>query len=179
MPKWVKDEWYTPQPILDAARAAMGSIDLDPASCLDANARVQATEFYDASDDGLTREWKGNVWVNPPFGERLTRQFHDRLLAQLSAGNVEKACFLSNMNNGKYVRDIFAKCSAVCMIGKTNGWRGLAPEYLLKSGRNTHDANWRSVGPNAYVLVAGYGIAPVVFAEAFESVGPVLIRPGR
>ena len=46
-------EWYTPSRILDAARETLGSIDLDPASCAAAQARVQARRFLSRADDAL------------------------------------------------------------------------------------------------------------------------------
>lgn len=61
-------EWYTPKPIIEAARATMGGIDLDPASSAIANERVRAFLFYNVYDDGISREWKGRAWLNHPFG---------------------------------------------------------------------------------------------------------------
>lgn len=62
-------EHYTPSPIVEAARATMGGIDLDPASCLRANARiVKATNFFTERDNGFMRPWKGRVFLNPPGG---------------------------------------------------------------------------------------------------------------
>lgn len=61
-------EYFTPPAIIEGARRVMGSIDLDPASCEMANRSVNASRFYTIENDGLKRDWHGNVWVNWPFG---------------------------------------------------------------------------------------------------------------
>lgn len=93
-------EWYTPQHILDAAREVMGGIDLDPATSVEAQQRVQAKRFYTKEDDGLRpeNEWAGRVWLNPPYGG-AHRLFVARLLDEYGAGRVEQAIVLLNSNS--------------------------------------------------------------------------------
>ena len=60
--------WVTPPEVIEMARQAMGSIDLDPASSVKANKIVKAKRIYTEPVDGLKCKWSGNVWLNPPFG---------------------------------------------------------------------------------------------------------------
>lgn len=62
-------EIYTPGPIIEAARVALGGvISLDPASSYEANERVQALRWYGKEADGLRQSWDANtVWMNHPF----------------------------------------------------------------------------------------------------------------
>lgn len=61
------NEWWTPSRYIDAARKVMGGIDLDPASCKEANRTVKATKYYTERENGLAQEWYGRVWLNPPY----------------------------------------------------------------------------------------------------------------
>ena len=71
-------EWYTPKQDIESACKVMGSIDLDPASSKEAQKIVRAAKYYDSKADGLTKKWKGNIWLNPPYN--IVRQFVDKLL---------------------------------------------------------------------------------------------------
>lgn len=85
-------EWFTPQPFVEAARATMGYIDLDPASCKQANETIKARTFYDEHDDGLDQEWEGRVFLNPPGG--LVRPFWEMLVSEWRSGRVEQAIWV-------------------------------------------------------------------------------------
>ncbi len=60
-------EHYTPAWVVEKARRVLGSIDLDPASCEEANKVVKATTYY--SEGGLFKPWRGCVFLNPPGGK--------------------------------------------------------------------------------------------------------------
>jgi hypothetical protein len=89
-------EWYTPEPYIKAATAVMGKIDIDPASTEIANSVVLAKQFYTSSDDGLTKEWSGKVWLNPPYAAELISQFCNKLRDHFAKGDVTEAIVLVN-----------------------------------------------------------------------------------
>lgn len=88
------NEWYTPSDIIEMARSVMGSIDLDPASSIEANNVVKATRIFDIVINGLEQEWSGNVWLNPPYGTESVGKFVDKLLEELP--NIQQAIVLVN-----------------------------------------------------------------------------------
>jgi len=91
-----ENEWYTPPAYLAAARATLGSIDLDPSSCEIANANVQAAKYFTQEDDGLAQEWAGRVWMNPPYERGLVDKFAQKLVESFEDGKVTGAVVLVN-----------------------------------------------------------------------------------
>lgn len=89
----LSNEHYTPAKYIEAARAVMGEIDLDPASCKQANKIVKAKKIFE--DAGETKPWKGRVWLNPPYG-RLAGLFVEKLAGEVDAMNVTEAIVLVN-----------------------------------------------------------------------------------
>jgi len=59
------NEWYTPQYITDA----LGHFLLDPCAAVNRNRDI-ADKNYTIEDDGLSKEWNGRTWLNPPYGEQ-------------------------------------------------------------------------------------------------------------
>ncbi len=88
-------EWWTPPEYVEAARTVLGAIDLDPASCAEANLTVRARRFYDVETDGLAQPWHGRVWLNPPYA-KWSGRFVAKLFDELAADRVAAAVLLLN-----------------------------------------------------------------------------------
>jgi len=115
-----RDYYGTPAYIVDRARKVMGSIQLDPASCEDANTRfIHADEYFDKHTDGLTQDWEGTVWMNPPYSGKLNFQFCSKLASEYEAGRIEQAVVLVNSATGtRAFRKLIKSSSAVCFLSK-------------------------------------------------------------
>lgn len=85
-------EWYTPSTFVEAAREVMGGIDLDPASHEEANRTVRATRFYTEADNGLTQDWGGRIFLNPPGG--LVGDFWQALVGNYITDRVDEAIWI-------------------------------------------------------------------------------------
>jgi len=89
-------ERYTPAEYIDPVRKVLGTIDLDPASCKQAQKTIKAKRFYTVADDGLTKPWKGRVFLNPPYHRELAPKFVDKLVGEFESRRVTHAVMLTN-----------------------------------------------------------------------------------
>lgn len=88
-------EYYTDPKFVIAARQVMGSIDLDPASSIEANEIVRATNIYTKNDDSINQVWRGNVWMNHPFSRDNNPLFINKIIEDYKNGHIKQACFIT------------------------------------------------------------------------------------
>ena len=93
----------------------MGGIDLDPASSKVAQKTVKAGQFYSIENDGLSEEWAGNVWLNPPYSKDLCSKFIEKLIGEIEADRVKQAVLLvNNATETAWFQMSLQQASAVC-----------------------------------------------------------------
>lgn len=61
------DDWPTPQDFFDRLNLEF-DFTLDP--CSDEK-NHKCEEFFTATDDGLSKDWRGRVFMNPPYGRQI------------------------------------------------------------------------------------------------------------
>lgn len=111
------NEWYTPVHIIEAARVAMGRIDLDPASCKIANETVGAIKYFDIDQNGLEQRWHGNVWLNPPYSGNEIKQFIAAVCEKWIAQEINQTCVLvNNASDTTWFHLLLDKANAICLL---------------------------------------------------------------
>lgn len=132
------EESYTPSAYIESAVEVMGKIDLDPASNEMAQLTVNADHFYTAESDGLTKEWRGKVWMNPPYTARVINVFISKLVSHYAAGEVTEAIVLTNNNTDtSWFHEAANNAAAVCFTsGRIN--------FLKRDGSKSSPTNGQS-----------------------------------
>ena len=91
-------EWLTPPELV----IKLGEFDLDPCSPIDAPF-LQAKNNFTIIDDGLSKDWFGRVYLNPPYGRGMELwleklKFHGNGIALIFA-RTETKCFFEHIWN--------------------------------------------------------------------------------
>ena len=151
------DCWYTPPDIVELVLETLGWIDLDP--CADNHKHLPAKAHYTEADDGLTREWPGKVFMNPPYSS--PSKWVAKLQAEFDSGRVTEAIALVPAATDTKWLSPLLNTQAICF------WKGrikfLDTDYQPKlPARQSH------------VLVY-WGAESAKFKQGFEKRGTVFI----
>lgn len=82
-----ENDWHTPIEHIEAAKKVKGRIDLDPASSAKAQRNVKAIKFRTPKNNGLSCEWKGKIWLNPPYSQPDIMRFIEKLVSEYTKGS--------------------------------------------------------------------------------------------
>lgn len=126
-------EWLTPPELVKK----LGEFDLDP--CTPINPPfIHAKKNYNLNDDGLSIDWEGRVYMNPPYGKGMERW-------------MEK---LKNHGNG--IALIFARTETKCFFNHI--WDDAHAVLFVKGRIKFFNLAGRQVGtPGAPSVFIAYG----------------------
>jgi phage N-6-adenine-methyltransferase len=154
-----ENEWYTPERYIEMARKVLGTIDVDPASNDYAQATVRAATFYTVETNGLDKEWRGKVWMNPPYSQPEIVYFIDKIIEECQSGRCTEAIILThNSTDTKWFNRLFENADAICWT--TGRVRFVSPKGEFAS-------------PAMGQTFTYFGLNPEMFAEVFSEIGNV------
>lgn len=103
------DEWYTPKCIIDT----LGEFDLDP--CAAVNPLFQTAKVtYNINDDGLSKDWNGRVFLNPPYSRPLIEKF----VKKMAEHNNGIALLFNRCDNKMFHETIFKTATGMKFLRK-------------------------------------------------------------
>lgn len=137
--KAVSEVWLTPPEVLKK----LGTFDLDPCAAPLPRPWSTATNHYVEADDGLSKEWSGRCWLNPPYGRKL-----HRWMAKLSAHGIGTALIFARTETRAFFDTVWNSDTASAILfldgrlhfHKPDGTRAKAnagaPSCLIAYGRD-------------------------------------------
>jgi len=165
-----RNYYGTPRTFVEMARSVMGGIELDPASCAEANtAFVKAKRFYSEEEDGLAQSWESEtLFMNPPYSGNGCYSFACKFAEECELGHIKHAIVLVNSATGtRAFRHLFDNCDAMCFVNKRI-------QFIDPSGERSQTNNCKEQ------LFFYRGTRPKTgFMRAFSMIGRVVLTGRR
>ena len=161
-PDYDGDDSRTPARVISLVRSVLGTIDVDPATSPGAQKTVQATRFYTKADNGLSKEWHGTVFCNPPYssGPDGVEGFTEKLLTEYQAKRTTAAIYLvNNSTDASWFQSLLVLGMPVCLT------RGRLPFV---------DCRGKEFPARRGQAIFYIGRKPKTFQGAFESLGAIV-----
>jgi len=114
-------EWYTPLPIVKRVRLSLGGeIDLDPFSCDEAQATVQATTYYTRQNNALHRSWPRvrTLFANPPYARVLIGQCVRRVVMEHGHSWTHGVILVNNATDATWFHEVMNISAALCIFAR-------------------------------------------------------------
>lgn len=139
-PKTLTDTWITPKWIIDA----IGISELDPCGFITDNGRPlveTAKHYFTEMDDGLNKEWFGDVFVNFPYSQSKAwmakmHEYNNGIV--LCFARTETQAWQQNVKNATGVNFINKRISFLTATGEEKG-NGNAPSALIAWGEKNYE----------------------------------------
>ena len=129
-----KTEWLTPPHILEK----LGEFDLDPCSPIN-RPWDMANNHFTIEDDGLSRDWFGKVWCNPPYDDSASwlnkLHKHGNGIALIFARTETEMFFNEVWNEADAILFIKGRLFFHHVTGERGRTNGGAPSVLIAYGK--------------------------------------------
>jgi phage N-6-adenine-methyltransferase len=106
-------QWSTPQEFFDKVNAVF-NFTLDV--CADAE-NAKFSNYFIEADDGLTQEWNGTVWMNPPYAKYVTEKWVKKAY-QSARNGATVVCLLPARTDTIYWHEFCAKGEVFLLKGR-------------------------------------------------------------
>lgn len=130
----IKTEWLTPKELLDK----LPEFDLDPCSPINRPWDI-AKNHYTIIDNGLEKEWFGNVFCNPPYDDAaiwLSKlKKHGKGIALIFARTETKTFFNEVWNDANGILFIEGRLTFYHVTGEKASANSGAPSVLIAYGK--------------------------------------------
>lgn len=147
------DIWLTPPKIIKA----LGEFNLDPCAAT-GQPWPTAKKHYTIEDDGLSMDWKGRIWMNPPYGNQTSIW-----MKKLSDHGNGIALIFARTETKMFFDYIWDKAHAVLFLKgrlsfyNINGTKGKnsagAPSCLVAYGKLNSLELWKSGLTGKYITL--------------------------
>jgi phage N-6-adenine-methyltransferase len=108
-------EWGTPEYIVEPLSNAINGFDLDPAS--GAEPKPYAKKRYTEEDNGLSKNWFGHVWLNPPYGREYNLKWAKKSERESKVEEVKSiTALIPASTSTSWFQEFYAKADVFCFF---------------------------------------------------------------
>ena len=110
-----KQEWQTPQGLFEALNERY-KFTFDLAADQD---NRKCKEYFSAEDDALKKHWKGNCWLNPPYGskgETRLAKWVEKAYKEASTGECQVTMLIPARTNTQWWHEYCMRAAEVLFI---------------------------------------------------------------
>ena len=120
---WTSDEWATPPEVVERLARRFGPFDLDPCCRVET---AKAPTYFTKDADGLQQQWRGRVWVNPPYSDPAP--WIAKAVESVDSGEADRVVMLlpASIDTGWFHDLVLPNADVVFMRGRIKflGWMG-------------------------------------------------------
>lgn len=155
-PVGATDTWLTPPHILEQ----LGHFDLDPCAAPEPRPWATAPRHISEPDDGLSEDWAGRVWLNPPYNRNVIAAW----LRRMALHNNGTALIFARFDTEAFQDWVFGAANAMLFLrgrltfcsvdGNPGQYNGGAPSVLIAYGDDDTDILAQAQLRGRFVLLA-------------------------